>query len=320
MSSYIVGTLTSMISLSVMLLIAAEGEIFVERSGQFNMGIEGIMISAALSAFAATYFSKSLFIGFLVGAVAGAILGVLIFLLIQGLHLSGILVAVIFNLMASGVTGFLAEMTVKRSTSPLLCKELASIQIPVLSRIPYIGEILFDQNIVVYLSFLAVPFISYYLFQTKSGLEIRAVGEDEVAAQSMGISVFRTKMKCFLFGGITAGIAGAYCSLTIGLFMDGMTENKGFIAMALCAFSGRYPVACLFGALFFALVDAIQIRVQLFNTMVPYEFLLCLPYALTIFALLFTSDQFKGKKPVKIIKIKKAKETAEEKEEPDYFI
>lgn len=318
MSSILIGTFSSMVSLSVILLIAAQGEAFVEKSGQFNMGIEGIMISAALCAFAATYFSGSTVVGVFVGGISGALLGALKFWLIERIHISAVLVGIVFNLLAGGVTGFLAEVYVNGNSAPLRCGKIESISIPVLSQIPYIGKILFRQNLIVYLAFLAIPFIYYYLFHTKGGLYIRAVGEDETAAQTMGIHVMRVKLKCFVIGGITAGISGAYCSLTLGLFMDNMTENKGFIAMALCAFSRQNPVGIFLGALFFALVDSIQIRLQLFHSGIPYEFMVCLPYVMTIVAVLFTSDRFR------LDNLKRKKKTVnrmeKDEEEPEYFI
>lgn len=303
MGTIILGTLASMVSLSAPLLIAAEGEVFVERSGQFNMGIEGIMILSALISFAMTFVTGSVALGFLVGAAAGAVLGIFLFLLIEKLNLSGILVAVVFNLLAAGITSFLASLFISSNSVPLRSQKLTSIAIPLLSDIPYIGSILFQQNLVVYLSYLAVPLAGYYLFHTRGGLELRAVGEDAQAAESMGINVFRTKRKCFMIGGVAAGISGAYTSLTLGMFLDAMTENKGFISMALCAFSGQNPYGTFVGSLFFALVDSVQIRLQVYNSGIPYEFMLMLPYILTIIVLAIPKRNVKrvwkqGKKQV----------------------
>ena len=295
MGDIIAGTLASMISLSVILLIAAQGESFVEKSGQFNLGIEGMMISSALCAFAATYFTGSTAAGIAAGAVTGAVLGLLNFLLIEGLKISGVLVGIVFNLLAGGVTGFLTQLSLNGGSTPLQSAKLEAVSIPLLSDIPYIGESLFHQNAVVYLAFLAVPLIQYYMFHTKHGLQIRAVGEDAAAARTMGINVGKVKRRCFILGGLTAGISGAYCSLTLGMFMDNMTANKGFIAMALCALCRQNPAAIFFGALFFALVDSIQIRLQLFQSGIPYEFMLCLPYIMTIIAVFLTSDKFRQK-------------------------
>lgn len=304
MSGIIVGILSSTISLSVILLIAAQGEVFVERSGQFNMGIEGIMISGALSSFAGAYISKNPYIGLLFGAVTGLVAGALLYAIIEKMKVNGILAAVVINLLASGVTGFVAIKCLNNGSAPLQCKKITALSIPVLSKIPYIGRILFSQNIIVYLAFLAVPFLHHYLFKTRKGLEIRAVGEDEVAAKTMGINTDLVKLKCFVFGGICAGIAGGYICLTLGMFMDGMTESKGFIAMALCAFSGMNPIGTLLGSVFFAFVDSIQIYLQVLEFNIPYEFMVSLPYVLTIAALVVASIR-KNRKPKMKAKTKK---------------
>lgn len=303
METMISGILASMISLSAPLLIAAEGEVFVERSGQFNMGIEGIMISSALCSFATTIWTNSLFLGFVAGGILGALLGAAMFLLIYKFNLSPLLVAIVLNLLATGVTGFLATLYANSGSVPVKSLQLENVAIPLLSKIPYIGEVLFCQNIVVYISYIMVPLASYYLFHTKAGLEIRAVGEDDLAAQAMGIDVFRIQLKCFVIGGITAGISGAYTSLSLGMFLDNMTQNKGFISMALCAFSGQKPVGTMIASLFFALVDSIQIRLQVYSSKIPYEFMLILPYILTIVALAITAKRqhrWKKKKAKKL--------------------
>lgn len=314
MSGIIVGILSSTISLSVILLIAAQGEVFVEKSGQFNMGIEGIMISGALASFWGAYISKNPYIGLLFGAAIGFVMGALLYALIEKVKVNGILAAVVINLLASGTTGFVAVRCLNNGSVPLQCKKITALSIPVLSKIPYIGKILFSQNIIVYLAFLAVPFMYHYLFKTRKGLEIRAVGEDEAAAKTMGINTGLVKLKCFIFGGICAGIAGGYVCLTLGLFMDGMTENKGFIAMALCVFSGMNPIGTLIGSVFFALVDSIQIYLQVFELNIPYEFMVSLPYVLTIVALVIASLKKDKKHKAKIKKVKEAKPEIEEKD------
>ena len=317
MSGIIVGILSSTISLSVILLIAAEGEVFVEKSGQFNMGIEGIMISGALASFAGTYISNNVYIGLLFGAILGAIIGALLYLLIEIININGILSAVVINLLASGITGFIAIKCLSNDSVPLQCKKITALSIPLLSKIPYAGKILFNQNLIVYLAFLSVPFLYHYLFRTRKGLEIRAVGEDETAAKTMGINTGLVKLKCLIYGGMCAGISGGYACLTMGLFMDGMTANKGYIAMALCTFSGINPIGTLVGSVFFAFVDSIQIYLQLFNLNVPYEFMVSLPYVLTIVALVVASIR---KDKIRKEKVKKTTEISFEENDIEYTI
>ena len=319
MSGIITGILSSTVSLSITLLIAALGEVFVEKSGQFNMGIEGIMISGALASFAGAYWSDNAYIGILVGAVTGSLIGILLYILIEKIKVNGILAAVVINLLASGTTGFIAVKCLNNGSVPLQCKKITAVVVPVLSELPYVGKILFSQNLIVYLTFLSVPFLHHYLFKTRKGLEIRAVGEDEAAAKTMGINADLVKLKCFVFGGICAGIAGGYVCLTLGLFMDGMTENKGFIAMALCVFSGMNPIGTLVGSVFFSLVDSIQIYLQVFDFNIPYEFMVSLPYVLTIVALAFAALRNEKKHKTKR-KTGKVTKTESEEKEIEYMI
>jgi simple sugar transport system permease protein len=296
MSELIAGLFSSMLALCVPLLIAAEGEVFVERSGQFNMGIESMMACGALSAFAVTFAVKSTVLGLLAGALVGGILAVAMFLLIYKVRLDLVVVAIVFNLLAAGITGFLSTLFIGSSRVPKQCKKIVDAAIPLLSKIPAIGPILFTRNYMVYGALIFVPIVAWVLFRTRFGLELRAVGGNKTAASTMGIDVFRTQLKCFIIGGLSGGLAGAYMSLTLGMFVENMTMNKGFIALALCTFSRGNPYGTLIGALLFALADSLQLRLQLFNFSIPYEFLLMLPYALTVIVLAATAKQGRFKK------------------------
>lgn len=280
-----------MFALCVPLLIAAEGEVFVERSGQFNMGIEGMMVLGAISGFAATLATGSTLLGFIAGGITGGLLAIAMFLLIYKLKLDLLVVAIVFNLLAAGVTGFLATLFINSSSIPVKCNKLTDLHIPFLSDLPIAGPILFSKNYMVYVAILSVPIIAHVLYKRKFGLELRAVGGNASAAQTMGIDVFKTRMKCFLIGGVSGGIAGAYLSLTLGMFVENMTMNKGFIALALCTFSKGKPYGTLAGALLFALADSIQIRFQPIDIDIPYEFLLMLPYVLTVVVLTISAKR-----------------------------
>jgi simple sugar transport system permease protein len=296
MSAMIIGLFSSMFALCVPLLIAAEGEVFVERSGQFNMGIEGMMGLGAIAGFATTLATGSSFLGFIAGGIIGGLLAIAMFLLIYKLQLDMLVVAIVFNLLATGIAGFLATLFINSSSIPIQCKKLADLHIPFLSDIPILGPILFSRNYMVYIAILSVPVIAYILYKRKFGLELRAVGGNAAAAQTMGIDVFKTKMKCFLIGGVSGGVAGAYLSLTLGMFVENMTMNKGFIALALCTFSKGKPYGTLVGALIFALADSIQLRFQLIDIDIPYEFLLMLPYVLTIIVLTVSAKRSGGER------------------------
>jgi simple sugar transport system permease protein len=286
-----IGVVFSTFALCVPLLIAAEGEVFVERSGQFNMGIEGMMSLGAIAAFAVTLVTKSTLLGLLAGGAVGGVLAMGMYLLIAKVRLDLVVVAVVFNLLAKGITGFLAVLFINSSNVPIRCEKLAGLHIPFLSEIPVIGPALFSSNYMVYLSLAFVPVVSWVLFRTKFGLKVRAVGGNKLATETMGINVFLIRLKCFVIGGVTGGIAGAYMCLTLGMFVESMTMNKGFIALAFCTFSQGRPYGTLIGTLLFALADSFQLRFQLFDFQIPYEFLLMLPYMLTVVMLAMTAGR-----------------------------
>jgi simple sugar transport system permease protein len=296
MSELITGLFSSMLALCVPLLIAAEGEVFVERSGQFNMGIEGMMALGALSAFAASFVTKSTLLGLFAGALTGGILAAAMFLLIYRVRLDLVVVAIVFNLLAAGITGFLSALFIGSSRVPKQCEKIVDFAIPFLSKIPVLGPVFFARNYMVYAAFICVPVVAWVLFRTRFGLELRAVGSHKLAAGTMGINVFRTQFKCFVIGGLSGGLAGAYMSLTLGMFVENMTMNKGFIALALCTFSRGRPYGTLVAALLFTLADSLQLRLQLFDFSVPYEFLLMLPYALTVAVLAVTAGRERFRK------------------------
>jgi simple sugar transport system permease protein len=296
MSGLITGLFSSMLALCVPLLIAAEGEVFVEHSGQFNMGIEGMMMLGALSAFAVTIVTKSTPLGLLSGALTGGVLAAAMFLLIYKVRLDLVVVAIVFNLLAAGITGFLSTLFIGSSRVPKQCEKITDVAIPFLSKIPVVGPVLFARNYMVYAALAFVPVVARVLFRTRFGLELRAVGSHKLAASTMGINVSRTQFKCFVIGGLSGGLAGAYMSLTLGMFVENMTMNKGFIALALCTFSRGNPYGTLAGALLFTLADSLQLRLQLFNFSIPYEFLLMLPYALTIVVLAASARRGRFKK------------------------
>jgi ABC-type uncharacterized transport system permease subunit len=257
------------------------------------MGIEGMMALGALSAFGVTLVTKSTLLGLLSGALIGGILAVAMFLLIHKVRLDLVVVAIVFNLLAAGITGFVSTLFIGSSRVPKQCEKIVDIAVPLLSKIPVAGPVFFTRNYMVYAAFICVPVVAWVLFRTRFGLELRAVGSHKLAASTMGINVFRTQFKCFVIGGLSGGLAGAYMSLTLGMFVENMTMNKGFIALALCTFSRGRPYGTLVGALLFTLADSLQLRLQLFDFTIPYEFLLMLPYALTVVVLAVTARQYK---------------------------
>lgn len=264
-------------------LYAAIGEAFAQRSGVLNLGVDGIMLMGAYAGFYVAYRSGSLWLGLLTAAVVGALMGLLMavvsvtFQATQGVSGIGLqmfglgLSTLLFTITMGGVetiTGF------------------PPIKIPLLGDIPYVGEVLFDHNILVYGAFLLVPIANWVLNKTTFGLKVRAVGQSPQAADSLGVSVQRIRYTTVIIGGILAGIAGASLSIAlINVFQENMTNGMGFIAVALVYFGGWRPTGVLAGSLLFSFVNAFQQWIQVKEIPLPSDLAIMLPYILTILVL-----------------------------------
>lgn len=272
---------------SVALLLAALGEMFNQRAGVFNLGCEGIMSVGAFLAFLPPFYWKAgplapwaNLVGLGLAAAAGLVLG-LVFAVVTvtfrapqgiagiGLQLLGWGVAgTIFRHLVGGVTGV---------------EGIAAWPVPILSRIPLLGGLLFDHDPLVYLAFLAVPGSAYLLHRTSWGLRVRAVGTHPRAADTMGVSVTRVRYQALMLGGAMAGLGGAYLSLCQAkMFADDLVAGRGFIAVALVYFGRWSPWGIMGGALLFSLAQALQLSIQVGGIHFPYEFAVMLPYVMVI--------------------------------------
>ncbi|NMC81209.1 MAG: ABC transporter permease [Chloroflexi bacterium] len=279
----LLGIIYSGVRFATPYLYAAIGEAFAQRSGVLNLGVDGIMLMGAYAGFYVAYRSGSLWLGLLTAAVVGALMGLLMavvsvtFQATQGVSGIGLqmfglgLSTLLFTITMGGVetiTGF------------------PPIKIPLLGDIPYIGEVLFDHNILVYGAFLLVPIANWVLNKTTFGLKVRAVGQSPQAADSLGVSVQRIRYTTVIIGGILAGIAGASLSIAlINVFQENMTNGMGFIAVALVYFGGWRPTGVLAGSLLFSFVNAFQQWIQVKEIPLPSDLAIMLPYILTILVL-----------------------------------
>jgi general nucleoside transport system permease protein len=277
-------------------LFAALGEVFAQRSGVLNLGVEGIMLMGAFTAIFVVSDSglgASLPVGLLAGMIVGGLLGLLMAVVsvtlqaeqgISGIGLSLLglgLSTLLFRVMAGGV---------------IVAESFPKITIPLLSDIPIIGEILFRQNALVYLAFALVPISIWVLNRTTWGLQIRAVGQNPKAADAMGVNVALVRYSTVILGGVLAGVAGASLSIALnGVFQENMTAGRGFIAVALVYFGGWSPWKVMLGALLFSAANNLQIWVQVLdirigNSPIPPNLLIMLPYVLTIIVLIFARE------------------------------
>ncbi|MGI8935760.1 MAG: ABC transporter permease [Phormidesmis sp.] len=291
--TFLTAILTAGIRLAVPVLLAVLGEIITQLSGVMNLGLEGVMLVGALAGFATTYSLEqatgsaelAAWIGLGAGLLAGAAMGLVMAWLSITCRADQVVAGITLVLLGQSLTTYCYR------AAPALAKVrisgLSPWPIPILSSVPVVGKILFDHSLAVYLSVALVPLIGWLLYRTSWGLQIRASGEHPEAVETSGLSVLRIRYACVLAGSALAGLGGAV--LTVGqlnLFIEGVTAGRGWIAVALVYFSRWQPSVALAGALLFGIADALQFRIQaLGSETLPYEFLLMLPYALTLLVL-----------------------------------
>jgi simple sugar transport system permease protein len=279
----ILGILASGIRLATPYLFASIGEAYSQRSGVLNLGVEGQMLLGAFSAFYVAKLTDSLWLGVLAGMGVGALMGLAMAFVTINLHAQQGISGIGFYLFGLGMSNLLFQLLVGTVET---VSGFPRIEIPLLSRIPYVGNIFFNQNILVYIAFLLVPISSYVLNKTTLGLKIRAVGQNPEAADSLGVSVARVRYFTVIFGGTMSGLAGASLSIALlNVFQQGMTAGQGFIAVALVYFGAWRPWGVLAGALLFSLVNGLQLWIQVLGIPIAPEFAVMMPYILTILVL-----------------------------------
>ena len=282
----ITGLLQGSLLLAVPLVFGAMAGVLCERSGVININIEGqLLVGAFLGAVVGSLMTNA-YIGLLAAPIAGALLGLLLAVFATKYFVDQVVVGVVLNVLAVGLTGFmytrfLSEEPDLWNNPPLL----PTISIPVLSEIPVLGPILFDQNVIVYLMYVVVIIIQIALFKTRWGLRLRSVGEHPEAADSVGIRVNRTRFRAVILGGAVAGLGGAFFTLgSVGAFGREMTAGNGFIALAALIFGRWNPLGALAAALLFGFADNLQNVLSIIGSPIPSQFLLMLPYVVTILA------------------------------------
>jgi len=284
---------------SVALLLAALGEMFNQRAGVFNLGCEGIMSMGAFLGFLPAFLARSGalgpwadVLGFGLAAGSGVLLGLLFAVVTVTFRAPQGIAGIGLQMLGCGVAGTLFRHFIGGVTG---VEGVAAWPIPLLSRIPVLGGILFNHNPVVYLAYLAVPASWYLLYRTPWGLRVRAVGTHPRAADTMGINVNRVRYQALMLGGAMGGMGGAYLSLCQAkMFADDLVAGRGFIAVALVYFGRWSPWGIAGGALLFSLAQSLQLSIQVGGIKFPYEFAVMLPYALVILVLALTRARTLG--------------------------
>lgn len=277
--------LLSVMTAATPLLLASIGELITEKSGVLNLGVEGMMIVGAVCAFAASVTTGSDAIGVAAGAAAGAAMALIFAFLTLTMLANQVATGLALTIFGIGLSALIGKNYVGVAVQPL-----AKLHIPVLSDIPLLGPVLFGQDALVYVSLLSVPAVFWFLTRTRAGLVLRAVGDSHEAAHAIGYSVIRIRYLAVLFGGATAGLAGAYLSLAYTpLWAENMTAGRGWIALALVVFSTWRPGRLLAGAYLFGGITILQLHAQSAGWGVPSQIMSMLPYIATILVLVIIS-------------------------------
>ncbi len=295
----IVGILSSGIRLATPYLYAGIGEMFGQRSGVLNLGVDGIMLLGAFAAFYVVVTTESLVYGLLAAMLVGGVMGLLMAFISVTLQAEQGISGIGIYLFGLGMSDLLFQKTLG---SVQTVSGFPQVSIPLLGDIPYIGEIFFNHNALVYVAYLLVPIAWFIVNKTTIGLKIRAVGQNPEAADSLGVSVAGVRYFTVTLGGVMSGIAGASLSIALlNVFQQNLTAGLGFIAVALVYFGGWRPFGVLFGALIFSLVNSLQVWVQVLGIPVPSDIAVMMPYVLTIVVLVFTVQRVRA--PAALTKI-----------------
>ena len=305
--SFFVALLTSAIRLAMPVLLAVLGELITERSGVLNLGLEGVMIVGGVAGFMTAFYLESgpfagsesfisSWIALGAGALAGMLMGGLMSVLSITLRADQTISGVTLVVFGVGLANYLYRQAFSELVASV--KGMPLVPIPLLSRIPVLGDVLFNHQPTVYITAVLVVLVWILLFKTTWGLNIRAVGENPAAAETSGINVEGTRYAATLLGTALVGLGGAVLTVVqLKLFREGITAGRGWIAVALVIFARWRPGLAVAGTLLFGLADALQYRIQALSTIqsgvgsIPYEFLLMLPYIVTLIGLYLRSDQ-----------------------------
>ena len=267
------------------ILLAAIGELVVEKTGVLNLGVEGMMIVGAISGFAIAVETGSPILGFFAAAIGGALLSVLFALLTQVALANQVASGLALTLFGLGLSALLGQGYVGVKPPPT-----ARLDIPVISDLPVIGPILFGHDPILYFGIALTAVVWAMLKFTRAGLILRAVGESHDAAHALGYKVVRIRFMAIMFGGACAGLGGAYISLIrVPQWTEGMTAGVGWIALALVVFASWKPWRALLGAYLFGGVTVVQLNLQAAGVAIPVEYLAMSPYLITILVLVILS-------------------------------
>jgi simple sugar transport system permease protein len=282
-SVFLATVLAAAFRIATPILFAALGEAVAERAGMLNIGVEGMMTVGALAGFIAAHRSGSLWFGFAAAGMAGAAIGLVFGYVTSERGADHVVTGIVINLFCLGLSSLVYKLMFAGSRAIPQVPPMRVLKIPYLSDLDFFGRAFFSHLPVVWIAFALVPVFWLLLSRTTYGLNVRAVGESPIAAETAGINVWRVRLTAIAIGGSMAGFGGATLSIAqLGAYLDHMTAGRGFIALAVVVFGGWQPWGIAGACLLFGGAEALQLRLQALGTPIPNALLLAIPYLLTI--------------------------------------
>lgn len=269
-------------------VLASQGTMLAGRTGLFNVSQEGIMLASASIGFLGAYWFDSLWAGIIAALITGALFGLVFAYFTTTLNVNQFVIGLALFFVGLGLSTLAFKLAIGVTLLPPRIPTLERIPLPLLSQIPIVGDVLFNQNAFVYFSVLLSIFLYYFLYKTSYGLELRAVGENPKAADSLGISVTRARYTTAIVGAMLIALGGVYLPMVYtGTFTEGIVQGRGWLSTALTFFGGWRPHTIFWGSVFFAAVEVLALRAQVFGNAIPHQFLTMLPYVVTLLVMIF---------------------------------
>lgn len=295
--TFIQELLLSTVRMATPILIVSLAELYSERAGLVNIGLDGIMAFGSLIGFLVGYSTGNPYMGVLAGAIGGVLINMIYAFCVIHLGAEQIVYGMAINIFAPAIASFIYKIYFGINLALIQGPLMEAVPIPLLCNIPVLGKVLFNHTPIVYFAYLMVPITAIFLNRTKTGLNFKAVGEFPKAAESLGIHVIKQKYIACIICGALAGIGGAYLTTCyINTYADGVVSGRGFIALSAVIFGRWMPRGVLFAALLFGFADAMQLRMQVMSPDTPYQLLAMIPYLCTLFALAFFGIKKAGPK------------------------
>lgn len=277
--------LSTVLRLSIPIVFAALGGVMSERSGVFNIALEGCILGGAFGAAAGTYLSGTPVVGLAIGLLFAFGIGGVLASLAVGLGVNQLVAGIAINMLVVGLTSYLARLILGAAATSTL-PGFHPLALPGLSSIPLLGPVIFSQDILTYLMYLAVPFTFWFLYRSPWGLIVRATGDYPIAADTVGVNVPLVRTLCVVVSCMLAGLGGCYLVLSqVFVFTENMSAGKGFIALAALILGRWNPVGVFLACVFFAFSDALQLQLQFNSPEIPYQLFSMVPFVASFLAL-----------------------------------